>query len=153
MLQADGKLVQVGSTCVVKGSGKRKSTTYYWVAIRYNPDGTPDTTFGVNGSVLWNGSSTNSGSAVAVGQQSDGTLVVGGNTQINGLNVVDVSRLTTSGAVLGTVTTSVGGGRLNALTIQDNDEIVVGGAGANGIALAKYTPTGCWTRPLVPAES
>ncbi|MFK8030204.1 MAG: LamG-like jellyroll fold domain-containing protein, partial [Gammaproteobacteria bacterium] len=68
ILQADGQIVAVGSS-----SGS--------VAVsRFNTSGVLDTGFGDNGVVLWEDPNGESSTGRAIAQQSDGRLVVGGDT-------------------------------------------------------------------------
>lgn len=69
--QADGKLVVVGDTC--------DDTACEFALVRYEPDGTLDTTFGSGGKVLtsFDAADANAGTIV---QQPDGKLVVAGDT-------------------------------------------------------------------------
>ncbi len=74
-IQADGKIVAVGSTNYtdsgfITGRG--------FIVVRYNTDGSLDSTFGEGGKVVTRISDSAEASAVAI--QSDGKIVVAGNT-------------------------------------------------------------------------
>src|ERR1041384_7173799 len=69
VLQRDGKLVVVG-----------QAGTYRWFAVaRYNPDGTPDRSFGDGGTVLTSFGDSQA-FAAAVALRADGTIVVAGSS-------------------------------------------------------------------------
>ena len=71
VIQPDGKIVTAGATLNQKG------TTSDFALTRYNPDGSPDTSFGTNGYVITN-FSTGSSYANALAIQPDGKIVVAG---------------------------------------------------------------------------
>lgn len=120
-VEPDGKLVAVG---LALGQG--------YAVARYNADGSLDTTFGNSGTEII----PSTGSAHRVAIQSDGKIVLSGDT--NGApDQTVVVRLTDSGALDSTfgaggkVTVGIGGG--SALAIDSSGRIIVAGGG-NGIA-------------------
>ncbi|HLZ19135.1 MAG TPA: delta-60 repeat domain-containing protein [Smithellaceae bacterium] len=127
-LQSDGKIVAVGYTY----TGSQRDV----LVLRYNANGTPDASFGTGGKVTYSspGSATDIGFGVAV--QSDGRIVVAGETS-NGVNQdALVLRFTAEG---NPDTSFAGGGifryagpggmdRAFALAIQPDGKIVVAGA-------------------------
>ena len=66
---------------LVTGAETDRDGSYDIVVIRYNPDGTPDTTFGDNGVVIYHGP----GYDYAWGQtiQADGKIIIAGTAEIN----------------------------------------------------------------------
>lgn len=110
-LQADGKIVMAGGTFTG------------FVIARFNPDGSLDSTFGDNGQVTTaiDGIAPR---ARAVAIQSDGKIVVAGETQLGGNNSVALARYNpdgsidssfgTAGKVVGTVV-----GRAYAVAVQE----------------------------------
>jgi uncharacterized delta-60 repeat protein len=70
-LQADGKIVVGGF------SGKPSADNPKLALARYNPDGTPDSSFGTNGQVLMNAGSPGSYDATSIVIQPDGRIDVG----------------------------------------------------------------------------
>jgi uncharacterized delta-60 repeat protein len=70
-LQPDGKIVVVGST-------ENNLYNSDVLILRYNPDGTLDNTFGMKGSVTYDGGSYDNGRAVAL--QKDGKILVTGDS-------------------------------------------------------------------------
>ena len=147
-LQADGKLVVVGS------SGRLASD---FALARYNADGSLDTSFGSGGRAL--GGIANDAEAHAVDIQPDGSIVVAGST--SGVNpAFVVARFHADGSTdpsFGTggsvvMTFDGGGGGARALTIQGDGSIVVGGSGyaassidadpVGGFAVLRLKPDG-----------
>jgi len=143
-IQSDGKIVAAG---------------YYYGAnndfavVRYNTDGTPDTTFGTGGKVTTDiGGSGDYAYAVAI--QSDGKIVVAGTSSNGTNNDFAVVRYNTDGTLDttfdtdGKVTTAIGGSydSANAIAIQSDGKIVAAGTSFNGadddFALVRYNTNG-----------
>ena len=130
-VQADGKVVAAGT----KGGDL--------VVARYNPDGTPDTTFDGDGIKAVDAGGAND-VARAVAVQADGKIAVAGT---NGSDAV-VARLRADG----TLDTSLNGTGLkaidfggsadgaNGLAIQSNGRIVVAGTNGSDFAVARLNP-------------
>ncbi len=78
-LQADGKIVMGGYTLL-------NGTAYRFAAARLNADGSPDTTFGDNGSMYLTTIATDSYDDIckSIALQADGKIVMGGYTLLNG---------------------------------------------------------------------
>jgi uncharacterized delta-60 repeat protein len=143
--QSDGKLVVAGST--FNGSDDD------FAVVRYNPDGSLDTTFGTNGIVvtpIGPGSDRAYGLTIA----STGRIVVAGSS-FNGSNddfavarYLPTGALDTSFGGTGIVTTPIGvaGDVAHAVTVQKDGTIFVGGASSNGsnddFAVVAYTAAG-----------
>ncbi len=144
-IQPDGKIVTVG----------RGGTRSFAVA-RYNPNGSLDISFGLNGIVLTSiGSVYDSAYGVAI--QGDGKIVVAGTTHLAnaGGYIFAVVRYNTNGSLdtsfngTGIVTTSVGGYSsdfANSVALQTDGKIVVAGYGYNSsnadFALVRYKTDG-----------
>ena len=150
VVQPDGRIVAAGST---SDCGEGGCTITYWAIVRYNPDGTLDTSFGGDGIVSTSTGST-SDAAFSIAIQPDGKFVVGGT---NGLGDFAVIRLNTDGSFDttfdgdGIVTTPVGayGDFAYSVAIQTDGKIVAAGHSYNGpgsidsdIAIARYNPDG-----------
>ena len=152
--QPDGKLVAAG-TGLVMGSGlsiKRE----YMALVRYNPDGSLDTSFGHGGRVTT--SVGRDSSATGLIRQPDGKLVVAGISSNKGDTAeVSLVRYNTDGSLDtgfghgGAVTTQAGGGvMVNAITTflvrQPNGKLVAATMGNRGtssyIVLIRYNPNG-----------
>jgi uncharacterized delta-60 repeat protein len=91
-LQADGKIVMVGP---------RASTSISFRVIRFNADGTIDTTFGSNGMVIASFGNVQYETAREIAVQADGKIIIGGDARF--LNPVSldmaVLRLNSDGSV------------------------------------------------------
>ena len=72
-LQRDGKIVAAGSTA------GGVPNTYDWIVVRFNIDGSLDTSFGNNGKVITDIGRLDTSRAIAV--QPDGRIVVAGITE------------------------------------------------------------------------
>ncbi len=141
-IQADGKIILAGYT-YVSGGGNDFSV------VRYNVDGTLDTSFSGDGWVTTR-LSTSEDKAHSAAIQSDGKIVVAGVSGNHFALVrynVDGS-LDTSFSTDGMVTTPVGSvDDAWAVAIQFDDKIVVAGSawvsgGSNDIALVRYNADG-----------
>jgi uncharacterized delta-60 repeat protein len=156
---AAGMAIQPDGKIVVVGDGTLGVTTWDFAVVRYNPDGSLDTSFGGTGIVHTPvGNSHDQATSVAI--QADGKIVVAG-VICNGVG--NCSGLGTSIAVVrynpngsldisfngtGIVVTSVGGSRDGAfsLAIQTDGKIVVAGTSFHNpnsdIAIVRYNPNG-----------
>jgi uncharacterized delta-60 repeat protein len=139
-LQTDGKIVVAGTA-----DGN--------IALaRYNSDGGLDTTFDTDGIVTTTTIGTGS-SALALGLQTDGKIVVTGNATIGGVENFVVVRYNANGSLDttfdadGIITTSIGtSSNAFALAMQSDGKIVAAGKADSGatenIALARYNTGG-----------
>ena len=140
-LQSDGKIVVVGTS----GS----SSAGIFAVVRYNTDGSLDTTFDLDGKVttLILG---NQDSARSVAIQTDGKIVVGGRSFKAGTGIdFVIVRYNTNGSLDTTFGTD---GKvitdfitvnelLNSIAIQSDGKIVAGG-GSGSCAIARYNTNG-----------
>lgn len=127
-IQPDGKIVVAGKTAV--GSGALPAN---FAVLRYNTNGTIDTSFGANGKLNTDFGGSDVADAVAI--QADGKIVVAGTTDEGGNNDFAVARYTTTGLL---DTTFSGDGKViinfgendsaHAVAIQANDRIIVAGS-------------------------
>lgn len=145
-LQGDGKIVAAG--WAYNGS----STDF--AVIRYNPDGSLDTTFGTGGEVLTDfGFGYNEATAIMI--QGDGKIVVAGEAAQANARDFALARYNSDGSLDttfgtgGEVLTAFGGDTYqgaSSLAIQSNGDIVAAGASitatSSNVALARYTPSG-----------
>lgn len=138
-IQQDGKIVTAGF--VDDGIQRFK-------LIRYDSDGTPDSTFGINGIVTTAfGSYPNAGS-VAI--QADGKILAAGvaNHAFALVRYTSAGVLDSTFGTYGKVNTSMGTGTsaINAIAIQPDGRIVAAGTDEeqfqNNIALARYKSDG-----------
>lgn len=152
-LQSDGKIVLVGD-------GRNGSGALGFATIRYNTDGSLDTTFGTNGKVSTvfgtAGSTNDTANAVAI--QNDGKIVVAGLSylQTPGVSRFAALRYNTDGSLDtsfdndGMLTTSFGAfnDEATSLAIQNDGKLVIGGNsslaqnGAEIFALARFNSDG-----------
>ncbi|PYE47913.1 putative Ig domain-containing protein, partial [Deinococcus yavapaiensis] len=142
VVQSDGKLVAAGYTY--------NGTTYDFALVRYNSNGTLDTTFGSGGKITTPiGTSDDIASALVV--QSDGKLVAAGyandsNTDVALVRYNSNGTLDTTFGSGGKITTPIGtsGGIANALVVQSDGKLVAAGYAVNGwtydFALVRYLP-------------
>src|SRR3989442_1603022 len=139
-IQTDGRIVVAGSTC--NGVGTFGCTGYSFAVVRYNSDGSLDTSF--NGTVMVITSVGNSGSGASdLAIQADGKIVVAGDS----LAAADNWRTADFAIVRynpdGSLDTSFGGtGKIlipdsdsvdyaRSVAIQPNGKIVVAGDSSN----------------------
>ncbi|GAB3049947.1 hypothetical protein GCM10027053_06070 [Intrasporangium mesophilum] len=141
-IQADGKIVVVG-----EADGD-------FVVVRYLPDGAFDTSFGVGGRQVTDFGGMDVATAVAI--QGDGRIVVAGGTHgpptpTNPAPAWDfaLERLNADGSLDtgfsgdARQTTDFGADdRANALALQGDGRIVLGGGSGSDFALARFNPDG-----------
>jgi uncharacterized delta-60 repeat protein len=143
-VQPDGKLVAAGFSW--------NGSDWDFALVRYNPDGSLDTSLNGTGKVTTPiGFSNDVGDALAL--QPDGKLVVAGYSSI-GPNVFSLVRYNPDGSLdtsfngTGKVMTAIGGDDdvANALALQPDGKLVAAGYTKNGsqysFALVRYSPDG-----------
>ena len=139
-LQADGKILVAGSTASPTGAD--------FALARFNPDGSPDISFGTGGAVSTDLFGSDD-SAEAVALQTDGKIVLAGVTHVLGAtNQFGLVRynpdgsLDTAFGVGGRATTDVGFVALD-VAIQPSGKIVAAGQSTSDTyALARFTVDG-----------
>jgi uncharacterized delta-60 repeat protein len=154
-LQSDGKVLVAGRT-----HAGTSFTDYSLAVVRYNADGTLDQTFGIGGKAFYPVSSVDDYSyEVSMAIQSDGKILITGTTMTSGHDMYITVRFTMEGLVdtsfgsNGKVVTSLGesfDGYPNAIAIQPDGKILVGGVGVGPLstgtyadfALVRYLPNG-----------
>ena len=145
VLQSDGKIVVAGSS--------DKFGSYDFVVVRYNADGTLDTTFDTDGIVTTNiGNVASEVSSIAL--QSDGKIVVAGNLNPSGNSDFAVVRYNANGTLDttfdtdGIVTTNIGNvaSEVSSIALQSDGKIVVAGnlnpSGNSDFAVVRYNANG-----------
>jgi uncharacterized delta-60 repeat protein len=131
--------------------------TYDFAVVRYNVDGTLDTTFNTTGRVLTDVGVGSGDFATAAVIQSDGKIVVGGLSDASGIpydfslirynpnGTLDLT-FNATGKVLTDFTGSGSYDFLQALAVQSDGRIVAAGesiaSGGSSFAVARYTTTG-----------
>jgi uncharacterized delta-60 repeat protein len=144
-LQSDGKILISGYQTLAGNDD--------FLLLRYNTNGTVDTSFGSSGKVTTAvGSGSDIGRQVAV--QSDGKIVVVGESIIGGNFDFAVARYNTNGSLdttfngTGKVTTAIGSGDEDAecVVLQNDGKIVAAGRSHNGsnndFAVLRYNTNG-----------
>jgi uncharacterized delta-60 repeat protein len=127
-LQPDGKIVAVGTFNPTFPNGSRD-----YLVVRYNSDGNLDTTFSDDGYVILS-FGTNREDALGVALQSDGKIVVVGNTTSGTSPITVLVRYNTNGTQDLSFGNEDGGLSLHspssgyAIVIQPDDKIIIGGS-------------------------
>ncbi|MEJ7623011.1 MAG: hypothetical protein WKF34_03380 [Pyrinomonadaceae bacterium] len=130
-MQSDGKIVAAG--------GSLNSANFEFAVVRYNTDGTLDTSFGGTGKVVTVVGSSSFAYAVAI--QADGKIVVAGTSYTSANEDFTVVRYNADGSLdtsfggTGKVVTQVGGSCdfASSVAIQADGKIVVAGQSYNGV--------------------
>lgn len=139
VMQADGKIVT---------GGMGISPTQFTL-VRFNTDGTLDPAYGNSGVV--NTTFKNAYSSLnAMVLTSEGKVIAGGSTVVNGVNQSVMIRYTTAGSIDNTFGTngfvySTFNGALSsigALTCQPDNKIVAAGNGSTGYVVARFDANG-----------
>ena len=137
-IQSDGKIV-------VAGTGENNLSDADILLVRYNPDGTLDTTFSADGLVNTDFGGNEYGTSVAV--QSNGKILVAGYS-VSTLDFV-LARYNADGSLDvtfsadGKQTTNLGGNDYGfSLMIQADGKILVAGDSTGDVALVRYNTDG-----------
>ena len=144
-IQSDGRILIAGNSY--------NGSNYDFALVRYNTNGSLDTTFGTGGIVTTPVGSGDS-EALALGIQSDGRILAAGKSPDGSNNDFALLRYNTNGTLDttfgagGIVTTPVGSGDAyaNALGIQSDGRILAAGKSYNGsrydFTLVRYNTDG-----------
>lgn len=148
-IQNDEKIVAAGYTI--------NEGTYNFAVVRYNPDGTPDNSFGTSGIVTTQIGPSNS-LAYSLVLQKDGKIIIGGKSSNGSNNDFCLARYNINGTLDnsfgtdGIVTTEIGTSTdvIETIAIQTNEsgveKIIAAGQTYNGrnsdFALARYNSNG-----------
>lgn len=141
-IQADGKIVVVGPSF--------DGSNYNFAVVRYNSDGSLDTSFNGTGKVITNISGSSDDRALSVAIQSDGKIVVAGASYYIGNDDFAVVRYNSDGSLdpsfngNGKVTTDFGGSGevARSVAIQGDGKIVVAGDSNYDFAVVRYNSDG-----------
>lgn len=151
-IQSDGKIVAAGYSLM---GDPELSTDYDFAVVRYNIDGSLDTSFDSDGKVTTDINGNSEDQAYSVAIQSDGKIVVAGYTLIGGSNYeFVVVRYDTDGSLdsgfgsSGIVATPIGMSIdiAYSVAIQTDGKVVVAGYSFNGsnndFAVVRYNTNG-----------
>ena len=134
-VQSNGQILVGGSFGTLNGNSRGK-------VVRLNSDGTEDTTFATN-----IGTGAN-GTVNAFGQQSTGTIIVGGQfSDFNSNGTPCLIALNSNGTADTTFNGNITGDYLvadtiNSIAVQSNDQIILGGSSTNYKALLRLNSDG-----------
>jgi uncharacterized delta-60 repeat protein len=137
VIQSDGKIVVAGYSWI--DSTSRAD----FAVVRYNSNGTLDTSFGTSGVVTTDFGSSSEIRSIAI--QSDGKIVAAGFSADNFALVRYATNgtLDTSFGTSGVVTTDMGSSDgISSIAIQSDGKIVAAGFSANNFALVRYATNG-----------
>ena len=144
-LQANGKIIVAG--CTLTG------TNYDFAVARFNENGSPDISFGING-IITTDINTSDDYTGSVTIQSDDKIVLAGYSYLGGNQLFSLARYDTDGVadnnfgVAGKLSGDYNQGntRYNATVIQVDGKVVVAGTTWNGLdndfAIARYNTNG-----------
>ena len=148
-VQSDGKILVAGGALI--------GTNFDFALVRYNSDGSKDTSFDADGIALTGFGSDRGDAAEAITLQSDGRIILAGSSFNRNTNNLDfaLARYNSDGSLDNTfdadgkVTTDFGISVFgNAMTLQSDGKIVMAGtwSSSNGIdadiVLARYSSNG-----------
>jgi len=146
VIQSDGKIVVTGS----KYDATAHTSEYF--VLRYNTNGTLDTTFNASGVVTASIDKNKPNTAADVKIQTDGKIVVCGTSYIGSYKDMAIIRLNTNGTLdntfngTGKVTSGFlksGSDRIEKLAVQSDGKILAAGyTSTNNISLARYNANG-----------
>lgn len=137
-IQSDGKIVAAGKANSGSGSA--------FAVVRYNADGTLDTTFGAGGIVTDNIAGYSEAKALAI--QADGKILVAGDAVVSGKRCIILARYNTDGTSdtsFGPFWANFDGGSeyADAMALQTDGKIVVAGRSTSSeILVARFNAGG-----------
>jgi uncharacterized delta-60 repeat protein len=152
-VQPDGKIIVAGNIRDSRVVGGTLSDKFFFTLVRYNADGSLDTSFNRSGKLR----SEVVGRAFAVALQSDGKIVAAGDdatdTPVSSISNVRVARFNTDGSAdttfgdQGVLTTDTTAGDVDGATniaIQPDGAIVISGefSKSTGAGVARYLSNG-----------
>lgn len=171
----DGKLTtaigvndEVGNSITVQADGKillggysNNGRTIEFSLIRYNSDGSLDTSFNGDGKLTTTFDSSNSAQATSVTLQANGKILLGGYSYNGNDDEFALVRynsdgsLDTSFSTDGMLTTVVGGNddRAFSVTVQADGKILLGGTSDFDFALVRYNSDGSLDTSFNPSKA
>ncbi len=137
-LQTDGKILVAGSAVV--------GSSVDFAVVRYNTNGSLDTTFNGTGIATFDVGASTSDDARSIAVQADGKIVIAGTSasQAAILRLGSNGSLDTTFDSDGKVVTDLGVGAdfIQTAAVLDDGSVIIGGSTNNDFVLAKYTSTG-----------
>ena len=131
VFQADGKFIVAGALTSKLINPPGSNSTGFGL-VRYNPNGSIDTSFGTRGGILTNFGSNPNATAFALAIQSNGDIVAAGQagSSLALSRYSSAGKLDTTFGSSGTVTTSLGSNAsaISSLAIQSDGKIVAAGS-------------------------
>ncbi len=149
-IQSDGKIIAAGQSIISSGGSPFPTFQSEFSLVRYNTDGSLDTSFDSDGKVITSVLST-SEQANAIAIQTDGGIVIAGNQSTDGsFYNYALARYNTNGSLDtsfdsdGMVFTPVGLGNdaANGMATQTDGKIVAAGYTNNNFAVVRYNTNG-----------
>jgi uncharacterized delta-60 repeat protein len=139
IVQSDGKIIQ-GGTCTISGTDQ-------FCIVRYNVDGSVDSTFGTNGYVIFDIPDSSDDQASAIALQTNGKILQAGTCDISGTYQFCIVRYNVDGSIDSTFGTNgyfiyrVPGTSWNTLgrsiVIQSDGKILLGGTCNNKFCIVR----------------
>jgi uncharacterized delta-60 repeat protein len=139
IVQSDGKIIQ-GGTCTISGTDQ-------FCIVRYNADGSVDSTFGTSGYMIFDIPDSSDDQASAIALQTNGKILQGGTCTISGTFQFCIVRYNVDGSIDSTFGTNgyfiyqVPGTTWNTLgrsiVIQSDGKILLGGTCDNKFCIVK----------------
>jgi uncharacterized delta-60 repeat protein len=139
ILQSDGKILQGGS-CAISGTNQ-------FCIVRYNANGSIDSTFGTNGYMIFDIPDSSDDQASAIALQTNGKILQAGTCKISGKNQFCIVRYNANGSIDSTFGTNgyfiyqVPGTTSNTLgrsiVIQSDGKILLGGTCDNKFCIVR----------------
>lgn len=141
-IQNDGKIVLTGL------STNRSNSDDYYAAARFNSDGVLDTTYGTNGTVIFDFGGRDSGRPADATMLDNNKVIISGYTgsprDFASGQLDATGNLDQNFSIDGKQTTDVGGtfDEAYAVTNDASGNIYVAGEGDNDFSIIKYSPSG-----------
>ncbi len=141
-IQADGK--------ILLGGRSYNGSNYDFALVRYNTDGSLDTSFSGDGMVTTGFGSSSADAAYSVALQADGKILLAGDSNVAGTYDFALVRYNSDGSLDtsfsgdGKLTTPVGTSSdySGTVAVQPDGKILQGGASSGDFALVRYNANG-----------
>lgn len=151
----EGGFNETATSMAVDSDGRATLAGYYrtnFALVRYTAGGAPDPSFGAGGKVFTAVSTATEQQANAIALQSDGKILVAGQSRTGSNTDIIAARFLANGTpdpdfgTGGKTITPIGAGNAldvaNSVAVLPDGKILVAGTSANDYVLARYTPGG-----------